>query len=220
MTWVSQGELQAAVDHLAEIQRRMAAAETFRGYRAATILATGLLAFAGAAMQAGWCPDPLAHPVRYLALWVSIATASLITSCVRVLWQSWWAASPRTMEQTRIALEQFLPCTLLGAAVTWAIADWQSSAQWMLPGLWSGLFGLGVLASSRQLPRPVAWVGLYYLAAAAVALAAGPHRYPCSPWWMVASFGVGQLALAGILYAYLERNRVDAAEVSRGPGHE
>lgn len=210
MTRISPGEWQDAVAHLAEIQRRMAQGETFRGYRAATVAATGLLAFAGATVQALWCPAPLDEPNRYLALWVAIAVASLVTSVTQVLWQSWQADSNHSLLQTRIALEQFLPCTLLGGALTWAIADWHLSAMWLLPGVWSGLFGLGVLASSRQLPRPVAWVGLYYLANAAFPLIAGPQR-ACAPWWMALSFGVGQLALAAILYAYLERP-VAAAE--------
>lgn len=204
MARVSSGELQDAVTHLAEIQRRMVAAETFRGYRAATIAATAVLAFAGAMVQAVWCPDPMANPLRYLNLWVSIAVASVVTSTAQVLWQGWTSASSHRLQQTRIALEQFLPCTLLGGGVTWAVSDWDLSAMWLLPGLWSGLFGLGVLASSRQLPRPVAWVGLYYMLLAAGPLAVGPGRWACSPWWMALSFGIGQSSVAAILYAYLE----------------
>lgn len=206
MPRVSPGELLDAVAHLAEIQRRMVAAETFRGYRAATIAATAVLAVIGAVVQAVWCPDPMAQPLRYLGLWVSIAIASLVTSTAQVLRQGWVSTSSHRQQQTRIALEQFLPCTLLGGAVTWAVTDWDLSAMWLLPGLWSGLFGLGVLASSRQLPRPVAGVGLYYLLMAAGPLAAGPGRWACGPWWMVLSFGVGQAAVAAILYAYLERD--------------
>ena len=209
MPRVSPGELQDAVAHLAEIQRRMVAAETFRGYRAATIAATAVLAFVGAAVQATWCPVPLEQPFMYLGLWVSIAVASLATSTAQVLWQGWASASSHRLQQTRIALEQFLPCTVLGGAVTWAISETDLSAMWLLPGLWSGLFGLGVLASSRQLPRPVAWVGLYYLAIGIAALAAGPGDTACSPWWMALSFGVGQTAVATILYTYLERTATD-----------
>ncbi len=211
MARVSPGELQDALSHLAEIQRRMVATETFRGYRAATVAATAVLAVVGACGQAVWCPAPMTEPVRYVALWVAIAVASLVTSTAQVLWQGWAAESSHRLQQTRIALEQFLPCTVLGGAVTWAITDGDASALWLLPGLWSGLYGLGVLASSRQLPRPVAWVGLYYLAAAAAPLAAGPGRWACAPWWMALSFGVGQTALAAILYAYLERT--DATSV-------
>lgn len=208
MPRISPGELQDAVAHLAEIQRRMVAAETFRGYRAATIAATAVLAVIGAIVQAVWCPDPMAQPLRYLGLWVSIAIASIVTSTAQVLWQGWISTSSHHQQQTRVALEQFLPCTLLGGGVTWAVTDWDPSAMWLLPGLWSGLFGLGVLASSRQLPRPVAAVGLYYLFIAAGPFAAGPGRWACAPWWMVLSFGVGQAAIAAILYAYLERDSV------------
>lgn len=210
MSRVSPGELQDAVAHLAEIQRRMVAAETFRGYRAATIAATAVLAFVGAGVQAVWCPAPMAQPLAYLTLWVSIAVASLVTSTAQVVWQGWTSASSHRLQQTRIALEQFLPCTILGGAVTWAITDWDALAMWLLPGLWSGLFGLGVLASSRQLPRPVAAVGLYYLAVGGASLAAGPGEWACAPWWMALSFGVGQTATAAILYAYLERTETSS----------
>ncbi len=217
MARISPGEWQNAVAHLAEIQQRMAAGETFRGYRAATVAATGLLAFGGATVQALWCPEPMQHPIRYLSLWVAIATASLLTSVTQILWQSWRSESNHALVQTRIALEQFLPCSLLGGALTWAISDWDLSAMWLLPGLWSGLFGLGVLASSRQLPRPVAWVGLFYLLMAAAPLIAGPD-WACSPWWMAIPFGFGQLALAMILYTYLERPSIatDADLTSSG----
>ena len=205
MARVSPGELQDALSQLADIQRQVVATETFRGYRAATIAVTALLAFLGAGMQAVWCSEPFQQPQIYLGLWVTIAVASLVTSTVQILWQGWAAGSSHRLQQTWIALEQFLPCTLLGGALTWAIAEADVSAMWLLPGLWSGLFGLGVLASSRQLPRPVAGVGLYYLGLAMAALVAGPGRLACAPGWMAASFGVGQSAIAVILYAYLER---------------
>ena len=36
---------------------------------------------------------------------------------------------------------------------------------WMLPGLWSILFSLGIFASYRLLPRETFWLAVYYLAA-------------------------------------------------------
>lgn len=201
----SHSDLHVAVAQIAEIRTRLAHAETYRGYRAATVGATAAMAFVGAGLQAAWCPEPRADMNVYLAIWVSIAVASLVTSIGQALWRVWTTGSSWTAQQTWIALEQFLPCTLLGGAATWAIADWQPDALWLLPGVWSGCFGLGVLASSRQLPRPVVWVGAHYLLCAAVAWLAGPNHWACSPLWMLASFGVGQASLAVILYVYLER---------------
>jgi hypothetical protein len=204
-------ELQAAVSQLAAIQRQLAHAETFRGYRSATLTGTAVAAFAGAGLQVVLCPQPAEQPYVYLSIWVAIAVASVFVSVGQVLWQAWRQRSSLTSRQTWVALEQFLPCTLVGGAVTWAIAERQLDAMWLLPGLWSGLFGLGVLSSSRQLPRPVAWVGAYYLAAAALPLLAGP-QHAGSPWWMLLSFGVGQSAMAVILYVYLERTPVAGEE--------
>jgi len=202
-------ELQAAVSQLAEIQRRLAQAQTFRGYRSATLTATALAAFVGAAAQVMLCPQPVERPYVYLSIWVVIATASVLVSVTQVLWQAWRQQSSLTSRQTWVALEQFLPCTLVGGAVTWAIADWHIAALWLLPGIWSGLFGLGVLSSSRQLPRPIAWIGAYYLMMSALPLAAGP-QFACSPWWMLLPFGIGQSATAVVLYLYLERSSTEA----------
>jgi hypothetical protein len=77
---------------------------------------------------------------------------------------------------------------------------------WMLPGLWSMLFGLGIFASWRLLPKVTFWVGVYYLLAGVICLtlARGDHAF--SPWAMALPFGVGQLLSAGILYWTLERS--------------
>jgi hypothetical protein len=76
---------------------------------------------------------------------------------------------------------------------------------WMLPGLWSILFSLGIFASWRLLPKPTFWVAVHYLIAGigCLMLAKGEHAF--SPWAMALPFGVGQLLAAGILYWTLER---------------
>ncbi|MDX1970331.1 MAG: hypothetical protein SFV23_24385 [Planctomycetaceae bacterium] len=213
MSPISQSELRSAVCQLAEIQQRLSSAETFRGFRAATVAATAVFGLLAAIVQGLWIPVPMADPVGYITLWVSVALAGSVASFAEVAYRGWCSESPREFARTRVVIEQLLPSLLLGAAVTWAICDWQPSATWLLPSLWSGLFGLGILAASRWLPRPVAWVGAYYLVSATLPLLAGPGELSCSPWWMAQSFGVGQTALAVVLYICLERRGTSSAGI-------
>ncbi len=209
MSAISPVPLHDAVSQIDEIQRRLARAETFHGYRAATIAGTGAFALIGAALQTGIAPRPLEQPIAYVSLWGSIAAGCLLFSVAQVIWRAWSSGSPLTTRQTWLALQEFLPCPVAGAVVTAVISESAPDALWLLPGLWSLFFGLGVWASRRLLPAPVAGVGIYYLLAGSVCLLAGRGEWACSPWLMLATFGVGQTALAIIMYCYLEQG--DAA---------
>jgi hypothetical protein len=101
---------------------------------------------------------------------------------------------------TRLACEQFLPCVVAGALVTWVIASRAMSAAWMLPGLWAVLFSLGLFASFRLLPSAIFAVAAWYLLAGCVCLSIGPHRAGFAPWTMGLTFGLGQLAAAAVLW--------------------
>jgi hypothetical protein len=210
MPAVGQVPLQDAVSQIEEIQRRLAHAETFRGYRAATIAGTAIFAGIGALLQTLITPRPLEQPFTYATIWGSLASACLLFSVGQVIYRAWSSRSPLTTRQTWLALQQFLPCPFAGAVVTAVISELEPGALWLLPGLWSLFFGLGVWASRRLLPPPVGWVGVYYLLAGSVCLFAGPGDWACSPLWMLASFGIGQTALAVIMYRYLEQADVAA----------
>lgn len=205
MSSMSRVPLQDAVSQIEEIQRRLAQAETFRGYRAATIGGTAVFAVVGAVLQTVLTPEPLERPYTYLTIWGSIACASLLFSVAQVIWRAWSSGSLLTTRQTWLALEQFLPCPIVGAVVTMVVSEWEPGVLWMLPGLWSLFFGLGVWASRRLLPRPVGWVGVYYLLAGCICLLVGSGEWACSAVLMLATFGVGQAALAAIMYLYLEQ---------------
>ena len=78
----------------------------------------------------------------------------------------------------------------------------------MLPGLWQILFGLGIFASCRLLPRPIFWVAVFYLGTGLALLAVAHGESALSPWWMGLPFGVGQMLAAIVLYCTLERDHV------------
>lgn len=201
--------LENAVMQIEEIRQRLAHVETFRGYRAATIGGTAVFALVGAALQAVFTPEPLQQPYAYLTIWGSIAASSLLVSIGQVCWRAWSSASALTTRQTWLALEQLLPSLMAGGVVTMVISEQEPDLLWMLPGVWSLFFGLGVWASRRILPQPVGWIGIYYLVAGSGCFLTGSGAWACSPLLMLGTFGVGQAALAAVMYRYLEQS--DAA---------
>ena len=205
-------ELREALSQISEIRVQMARTETFRGYRSGTVAFSGLLGVAGAAAQAAWIPDPAWNIRTYLALWVGMAAvctaiwgAEMVLRCRR-------ATLSLTRQMTLLAVEQFFPCIAAGGLLTWVIVSYSEDMTdpadilWVLPGLWAIIFSLGVFASCRLLPRPIFWVGAYYLLSGTAALVLARGDAALSYWAMVGTFGVGQLLAAALLYFTLERS--------------
>lgn len=199
-------ELHQAISEISEIRAQIARTETFRGYRSATVAATGLLAIVGSVLQSIYISAPQHEVTAYLTLWIGVAVISMALTGSEIAVRSLRAASPYTTRMTLLAVEQFLPCVLAGAALTAVIAHVAAENLWMLPGLWALLFSLGVFASCRLLPHPTFWVAAFYLVAGITLLGVARGEYACSPWAMGVTFGSGQLAAAAILYFHLERN--------------
>lgn len=199
-------ELADAMSQIADIRRTLAQTETFRGYRSLTVAWTSLFAFLGAAIQLWLVPKPLETPERYLTVWIGLATVGLVVSGSEVVIRARRSPSSLTRQLSWLAVEQFLPCVFAGAAVTWAIASYAGEQLWLLPGLWSLIFGLGVFASARLLPREVTWVAFWYMIMGCVVLSIGRGSAACSPWAMAVTFGIGQAAMSCILYWRLEKS--------------
>ena len=200
-------ELREALTQVGEIRAHMARAETFRGYRSASVGLSGLIAIFGAWFQTSWAPDPQHDVSAYLTLWFVLAAVSLVLPGLELGHRSFFADSPLTRKATRLAVGQFLPCLVAGGLLTWTMARFASEGLWLLPGLWSVVFSLGIFASCQLLPKPVFWIGVYYLIAGLAVLAFARGEAAFSPWAMVATFGVGQLLAAGVLHFQLERDR-------------
>lgn len=206
-------ELDEALSQIAEIRQQMARTEVFRGYRAAPVAFSGLLAGTAAALQASWLPDPTRQVGRYLVLWVSAAVLSAIVAGVGMALRG-MASSAWRRRMTWLAVEQFMPCLIAGGLVTAVVARNAPELIWMLPGLWQVLFSLGVFASYRLLPRATCAVAFFYLITGILCLAIARDESALAPWAMGVPFGVGQLLAASILYWTLER---DDGEVLEGP---
>ena len=205
-------ELREALTQISEIRRQMARSEVFRGYRSLTVGISGVLALFAAACQPYLVPSPTSELERYLTLWISVAAVSLIVVGGEMCWRARIAGSGLARQMTLLAVEQFLPSVVVGALLTTCIYRGAPEVAWMLPGLWSLVFSLGVFASYRLLPRQVFWVGLYYAVCGFGCLLWGQGSNALSPWQMGISFGGGQLLSAAILYWTLERTHVSERE--------
>jgi hypothetical protein len=199
-------DLREALTQIAEIRQQVAQTETFRGYRALPVALSGALAWAGAGLQAWLVPEPAHQIDRYLGLWLSAALASLIITGAVMLWHARVASSPLARSLTMLAVTQFLPALVAGGLLTAVLVRFAPENLWMLPGLWSILFSLGVFASHRLLPGATFWIGAWYLGSGLLCLALAQGAHAFSPWAMAVPFGVGQLLAAAVLYWSLERN--------------
>lgn len=198
-------DLRDALTQIAEIRQQVARTETFRGYRAAPVAFSGLMAVGAALYQAWWLPEPTQDLAGYLALWIGAALLSLTVTGLFMVLHCWQAASSLTRTTTLLAVGQFLPCVAAGGLLTFVLWRHVPLALWMLPGLWAILFSLGIFASFRLLPRATFWAGVFYLLAGLGCLAWAQNDHAFSPWAMGLTFGGGQLLSAAILYWTLER---------------
>jgi len=191
-------DLDKALGDISSIRRQMARSTVFHGYGPATLATTGVFAVAAASVQALWLPDPASHIPAYLGIWIATAILSAALIGAQMYTRSRRIHSGMADEMIHMAVEQFLPSAGAGALVAFVLARFVPEAVWLLPGLWQIIFSLGVFASCRFLPRPIAVVGAWYLLTGLICIAFGDMR-ALSPWTMGISFGGGQVLVAAIL---------------------
>src|SRR5215468_4470200 len=193
-------DLDKALSDITAMRSQMARAAEFRGYGPLTVGATGLLAVIAGALQAQWVPDPASEILGYLALWIATATVSVILIGIEMVARTRRIHSGIADEMIHAANEQFIPAGVAGALLTFVLFRAAPETLWMLPGLWQIIFSLGFIASCRSLPKPMLAVGVWYLGSGLAYLAYAHGAHALSPWAMALPFGVGQLAMAAILY--------------------
>ena len=178
---------------LFEIRRMLARSGTFDGYRAAPVAISGAVAIAAGLAQRAWHPAPLG----FVALWVCAAAAGFGLNFFGIA--RTYGASPRQWERSLAfaALLDLTPAMVGGALLTAALVARGEFE--LLPGLWMVLYGTGVMASRRHVPRACAWIGLAYLAAGAATLFWLPGPIALRADVMAGAFSVGQFLLALIL---------------------
>lgn len=202
-------DLHEALAQISEIREQVARTETFRGYRAAPVAFSGILACLAAALQDVLIADPAVNPAAYLGLWVGAALLSMIVTGIAMVIYCRKSTYSLSRHNTMLAVGQFLPSVVAGGLVTFVLFQQHDGQPYnaleMLPGLWSIFFSLGIFASYRLLPKATFWIGVFYMLAGILSLLWARNDFAFSPWAMGVPFGIGQLLSAAILYWTLER---------------
>jgi hypothetical protein len=196
--------LDKALAEISAIRGQMARATEFRGYGPRTFAVTSLLAVMAALAQSLWIRRPGMHLPLWLGLWVTTAAVSAALIGFEMVTRSRRMHSDLADDMVRAAVEQFLPAGAAGALATAVLVAFAPHTVSLLPGLWQIIFGLGVFASCRFLPKVLAVVGVWYLASGLVALALSAGAHAFSPWLMGVPFGVGQALVAILLQHSVE----------------
>ena len=146
----------------------------------------------------------------WLAVWVATAVLGIVLVVAETMTRSRRLHSHLADEMIHAAAMQFVPAAIVGALLPVVVVRAAPDAVWMLPGLWQIVFGLGIFAASRALPRAMAMAGAWYLACGLVVIAVSADDRGLSPWAMGLPFGIGQLLFAAILHRALGGRHGDA----------
>jgi hypothetical protein len=193
-------ELRQALKDISAIRNQVARGTQFRGYGPVSVASSGILAILVAAAQAHWLSDSV-HDLRvFLGVWTSTAAVSVFLAALETTARVRRVHSGLAIEMIHAAVEQFLPCIVVGLLLTVVLVRIIPQDGWILPGLWEVIFSLGIFASCRFLPKQMFGVGAWYLGAGLVCLFVASAHHALSPWAMGIPFGVGQLLVAAVLY--------------------
>jgi hypothetical protein len=192
-------ELRQALDDISAIRTQVARGTQFRGYGPLSVASSGILALLVGAAQSRWMASSGRDLKLFLGVWIATAAVSVLLSALETIFRVRRVHSGLAKEMIHAAVEQFLPCIVVGVLLTVVLIRVAPQDSWMLPGLWEVMFSLGVFASCRFLPRQMFGVGAWYLAAGLVCLLVASVRHTLSPWAMGIPFGVGQLLIAAVL---------------------
>jgi len=189
MVEARQVDVEDALQRVSDIHAQIARATYFRGYRAVPVASMGAVAFVGATVESlGAIGATAAAHAWY---WLGIAVLCGGIGALD-MFRTRRSLPTRTVS---IAVVQLLPSLFVGLALGVLLADRAE----MLPGVWTMVFGLGVLASRPYLPGAILGVALFYVCAGiGMAFAARTGTVP-SPWEMGLTFGVGQFVAAAAL---------------------
>lgn len=197
-----------AMQQLEAIHRQMARAEQFRGYRAETVIGSGVLALIGGGLQPVLIPSPADHPGSWLLLWMGIAAATLAAVGWEMLARCRSSQSRLSARLTWQVVELLSPVLFVGASLAIVFYFTAPGILWILPGVWSLLVGLGLFSLSRVLPRSVLLPALFYLIAGLVCLIEFRGDGALAPLAMAVPFGTGQVLLGAVLLFSQERRHV------------
>ena len=204
-------DLNRALVDIRNIRRQVAQTTEFRGYGPATLSATAVLALITGVAQSYWLRQPGLHPVGYVALWLATAILCAALIATQMLTRAHRQHSDMADEMIRMAVAQFLPAAIAGAILPFVLLRVSPGVFWMLPGLWQIIFGLGVFASCRCLPRAMLGVGGWFLLTGFSCIALGDVR-SLAPARMSCAYAIGMALVAAIHYFSAKGASIDEDE--------
>jgi hypothetical protein len=198
---------QALVD-IRSIRRQVAQTSEFRGYGPLTLSATAVIALIAGAAQFHWVPEPSTHPGQYAALWLTTGVLCAALIATQMLTRADRLHSGMADEMIRMAVMQFLPAAIAGVILPFVLLHVTQAVFWLLPGLWQIIFGLGVFASCRCLPRPMLLAGVWFLLTGFVCILLGGTR-ALAPGSMSCVYAVGMAYVAAVHYFSAKKVPID-----------
>jgi fumarate reductase subunit D len=205
---LSMSDLNQALVDIRSIRRQVAITTEFRGYGPLTLSATAVLALLAGAAQSRWLPEPAAHPAQYVALWLTTGVLSAALIVTQMFTRANRLHSGMADEMIHMAVTQFLPAGIAGLILPFVLLHVTHEVFWMLPGLWLTIFGLGVFASCRCLPRPMFIAGIWFLLSGISCISLGGTR-ALAPVMMSYPYAIGMGFVAIVHYRSAKKAPTD-----------
>jgi hypothetical protein len=204
-------DLNRAIVEIRNIRRQVAQTTEFRGYGPATLFGTAMLALVAGVAQSYWLPHPATQPRQYVALWLTVGIVCAGLIATQMLVRTNRLHSGMGDEMIRMAVAQFLPAAIIGVSLPFVLLQVAPYTVWLLPGLWQIIFGLGVFASCRCLPRPMLLAGAWFLLAGLACVSLGDAR-ALAPATMSGTYAIGMTLVAAIHYSSAKKALIDEDE--------
>ena len=107
-------ELRQALDDISAIRSQVARGTQFRGYGPLSIASSGILAMLVAAAESHWGAGSAPRLPVFLAVWISTAAVAVFLSALETIFRVRRVHSGLALEMIQAAVEQFLPCVVVG----------------------------------------------------------------------------------------------------------
>ena len=188
-----QDQLTQALDNVRRLQDVVLAKQPFYGYSGKARIASGVASIIiGYVLVHKFETDDFIS--QFIAWGVLLAFALILNYAALAYW--FWNDQEVDRELYRLkpALEALAPLAF-GAVLTVSLL--MRGQYDYLFGVWMGMYGLANIASRHMMPRLMGIVGVYYLLAATICLAAPVGSFSL-PLTMGLTFGVGEIT-AGLL---------------------
>jgi len=198
-----------ALSGIAQIRQQIDRAESYRGFRSATTALSGALAIVGGLLMSKTTLCSAVFPAAsetnlFLIGWIVIACISVAITCVEMIVRARRDESGLVWRMHGNIAIQIIPTFLVGVVMSWLLVT--HSLTTVLPGVWAMIYGLALIACVQHLPRSSRWVAIYFIVGGILAIVFNAPAIEGLHLQMMVLFGLGQLALGGILHWRMEQN--------------